>query len=128
MILNFLAKPAVLAISLVAFIAATLYYVIDMPDRDQSSDRAAVEARPMTDAGPEKKAASVTSLVGGLEAKLAQNPNDAKGWLLLAKSHDHLGDRQAAWAAYERARELGLSDNSFEIELVANMRQLMPNN
>ena len=82
----------------------------------------------MTDAGADQKAASVTNLVGGLEAKLSQNPNDAKGWLLLAKSHDHLGDRQAAWAAYARARELGLNDNSFEIELVANMRQLMPNN
>lgn len=128
MILDFLSRPTVLAASLAAFVAATFYYVFDMPDQEYSSNHAVVEARPMTDAGADQKAASVTSLVGGLEAKLSQNPNDAKGWLLLAKSHDHLGDHQAAWAAYERARELGLSDDSFEIELVADMRQLMPNN
>jgi cytochrome c-type biogenesis protein CcmH len=89
-------------------------------------NRTAIETQSMTNDGSGAKAASVTSLVGGLEAKLAANPNDAKGWLLLAKSHDHLGDKRAAWAAYSRAKDLGMSDASFEIELVANISQRLP--
>lgn len=126
--LDFLAKPAVLAATVIAFVAATFYYVIDTPEQERSSNRMASEPQSPDSAGTDQKAASVTSLVGGLEARLAENPNDAKGWLLLAKSHDHLGDRQAAWAAYGRAKELGMSDNTFEIELVADMSQLIPDN
>ena len=104
---EFLTKPAVLATAVVAFVAASLYVVIDAPNEDHSVNRSAIEVPTTVDQAPGKKAASVPSLVGGLEAKLAQDPNDAKGWLLLAKSHDHLGDRDAAWAAYARAKELG---------------------
>lgn len=67
------------------------------------------------------RSASVGSLVGGLEARLVENPKDAKGWLLLARSHDHLGDDAKAWDAYSRARELGLTDEAFELKLAANM-------
>lgn len=67
------------------------------------------------------RSASVGSLVGGLEARLAQNPDDAKGWLLLARSHDHLGDNARAWDAYSRARELGMTDEALELKLAARM-------
>ncbi len=82
----------------------------------------------MTNDTTDQKAASVTILVDGLEAKLAENPDDAKGWLLLAKSHDHLGDPRAAWTAYTRAKELGMSDDTFEIQLAANLGTLIPEN
>lgn len=125
---DLLAKPAVLATSLVAFVAAALYVVVELPKEVETTNRTAVVATPISNDGGETKAASVTSLVGGLEAKLIENPDDAKGWLLLAKSHDHLGDQQAAWAAYSRARELGMSDDAFEIKLAANMSQQLANN
>jgi cytochrome c-type biogenesis protein CcmH/NrfG len=120
------AKPAAFAISVAAFVAAALYIVIESPDGAETINRTAIETQPMSNDGSKNKAASVTSLVGGLEAKLAQNPNHAKGWLLLAKSHDHLGDQRAAWIAYSRAKELGMSDASFEIELAANISQHLP--
>lgn len=126
--LDVLAKPAVLATAVVAFVAASLYIVIDVPDESSSANRAAVEKQSMTSEGTGQKAASVTSLLGGLEAKLAENPDDAKGWLLLAKTHDHLGNRDAAWAAYSRARELGMSDDTLEIKLAANMNPLLRKN
>ena len=66
------------------------------------------------------RSASVGTLIGGLEARLAQNPDDAKGWLLLARSHDHLGDNAKAWDAYSRARDLGMSDAALELKLAAN--------
>jgi len=128
MILEFLSKPSVLATAVVAFVAASLYVVVDSPDEIRTANRSASETRKMDDEGAGQKAASVTSLVGGLEARLAENPNDAKGWLLLAKSHDHLGDQDAAWAAYARAKELGMGDDSFEIKLAANMNQFIQTN
>ena len=126
--LDFFVKPAVLAITVIVFVAASLYAVIDAPTEAQTINRMAIEAGPATSQSSGEKAASVTSLIAGLEAKLAQDPDDAKGWLLLAKSHDHLGNRDAAWAAYARAKELGMSDDTFEIKLAANIGQLIPNN
>jgi len=126
--LDFFVKPAVLATTVIVFVAASLFAVIDAPTETQTINRTAVDAGPATSQNSGEKAASVTSLVGGLEARLAQDPDDAKGWLLLAKSHDHLGNRDAAWAAYARAKELGMSDDTFEIKLAANIGQLMPNN
>jgi cytochrome c-type biogenesis protein CcmH len=67
------------------------------------------------------RSASVGALIGGLEARLADHPEDAKGWVLLARSHDHLGNNAKAWSAYSRARDLGMSDAALEIKLAANM-------
>jgi len=53
---------------------------------------------------------SVANLVAGLASRLAENPDDAGGWLLLAKSYKHVGEREAAIAAYERAVSLGRND------------------
>jgi len=125
---DFFAKPAVLATAVIAFVAASLYAAIDAPIESQAINQTAAGAGPATSPSSGNKAASVTSLVGGLEARLADDPNDAKGWLLLAKSHDHLGNRDAAWAAYTRARELGMGDNTLEIKLAANLGQPMPKN
>ena len=125
---DFSAKPAVVATAVIVFVAASLYVVVDSPDEVQTLNRATIEAQTMAGDTNDQKALSVTSLIGGLEAKLAENPEDAKGWLLLAKSHDHLGDRRAAWVAYTRAKELGISDDTFEIQLTANMSPLISKN
>jgi hypothetical protein len=57
-----------------------------------------------------KPLASVGDLVAGLRARLEQEPDDASGWLLLARSYDHLGRHQEAMIAYQRARMLGRGD------------------
>ena len=57
---------------------------------------------------------SVASMLDGLKGRLESNPDDAGGWLLLAKSYQHLGQAEDANAAYERARALGKSDAGFE--------------
>ena len=67
------------------------------------------------------RSASVGALIGGLEARLAENPEDAKGWVLLARSHDHLGNNAKAWSAYSRARDLGIDDAALELKIAANM-------
>lgn len=125
---EFLTKPVVLATAVITFVAASLYAAVGTPNEFSTTNRSAAETQATVSLQPGKSAASVTSLVGGLEARLAQDPNDAKGWLLLAKSHDHLGDRNAAWAAYARAKELGMGDDALEIKLAANMNQLLQKN
>jgi len=61
-----------------------------------------------------KSTASVASLVGGLKERLDREPNDSGGWLLLARSYQHLGHHDEASLAYERARSLGKTDLEFE--------------
>lgn len=91
----------------------TLFAVVDRPDDGVVQTRMPGAAQ--------DKSASVGSLIGGLETRLAENPDDAKGWLLLARSHDHLGNHAEAWNAYSRARDLGLPDEALELKLAANM-------
>ena len=49
-------------------------------------------------------------MVDGLAARLNDNPDDAKSWLLLARSYRHLQRIPEAKAAYERAAALGEYD------------------
>jgi len=48
----------------------------------------------------------VEKMVSGLAAKLAQCPNDLKGWAMLARPYKVLGRPEDAEQAYERAAEL----------------------
>lgn len=60
------------------------------------------------------KTNSVGELVIGLERRLQEHPDDAKGWLLLAKSYVYLGRSQDAVMAYAKAASLGISDSVVE--------------
>ena len=66
------------------------------------------------------KAGSIASLVGGLEERLKREPDDAGGWLLLARSYQHLGRNEKAKLAFEKAKALGKSDIAFEAQLGAS--------
>jgi cytochrome c-type biogenesis protein CcmH len=57
-----------------------------------------------------KPVASVASLVDGLASRLHENPDDAGGWLLLAKSYRHLDRPRDAGIAYRKAVALGKTD------------------
>ena len=56
------------------------------------------------------KVGSVASMVLGLESRLAETPDDAKGWLLLSRSYQHVGRTGDAIDAYESAAALGEYD------------------
>lgn len=53
------------------------------------------------------KLASVDSLIEGLRQRLELDPEDVKGWALLAKSYHHLQRWQEAEVAFARAKALG---------------------
>lgn len=67
-----------------------------------------------------QEVAPVAALVDGLAQRLESNPDDVKGWVLLAKSYAHLGQYESAHAAAARARALGYSggDLDFSGQLV----------
>jgi hypothetical protein len=56
------------------------------------------------------QAAPVESLVGGLEARLAAEPNDAEGWALLAQSYAFTSNEEAVERAVQRAVALGFDE------------------
>jgi hypothetical protein len=62
----------------------------------------------------QRQVASVANLVEGLAGRLEKNPDDAGGWLLLAKSYRHLDNRDGAADAYEHAAVLGKTDADIE--------------
>lgn len=57
-----------------------------------------------------EKVGSVSSMVEGLAQRLKENPDDGKGWLLLARSYKHLNRIEDAANAYAAAMELGEND------------------
>lgn len=110
---NRLVKTFITVSCIAVLVGATLFAVVG---QQGSADNQIESTSVASD-----KAASVGTLVGGLEERLTSNPEDAKGWILLARSHDHLGNEGEAWSAYSRARELGMIDEALELKLAANM-------
>ncbi len=62
----------------------------------------------------------VLALVENLARKLQSNPDDAKGWMLLARSQNALGQWAAAASAYERAVALTTGDAQLLSTLLAD--------
>ena len=104
----------------VAFPAITLalYAFLGSPNavtaESSQAQRARFESNSVSNSRSGKSSASVASLVGGLKERLDREPNDSGGWLLLARSYQHLGHLDEASLAYERARSLGKADLEFE--------------
>ena len=71
----------------------------------QSRGAAGIELAPDVEA-PDVEAPDVEAMVASLGAKLANEPANADGWLLLARSQTMLGRFEAAAAAFERAHTL----------------------
>ena len=113
------ANVALLAVLATLLLAIGMYAAIGRPDvATSASVQKAPDTpaqRPVANGG--KKAASVDELLAGLEQRLQDDPGDAKGWLLIAKSYAHVGRHEDAVAAYDKAVELGLSDIVLEARL-----------
>ena len=114
------AKLSLLAVIVVFGMGVALYGVIGKPELSNVRPSSSGSAAAMKTNSPGQnsdKVGSVTSLLSGLQARLAENPDDAKGWLLLAKSYDHLGRVADARDAYAKAAELGMTDAALEARL-----------
>ena len=115
------AKLSLLAVIVVFGMGVVLYGVVGRPELGNVQGTPNVASLRTAPEGQQSdKAKSVTALLGGLEARLADNPDDAKGWLLLAKSYDHLGRTADAQDAYAKAAALGMTDAALEGRLRAD--------
>ncbi|MGB5489368.1 MAG: hypothetical protein WBM76_00940 [Woeseiaceae bacterium] len=99
------------ALALPAF-AAGLYLLVGSPQAASINPPAASAAPASRDMNRKssKAVGSVASMTDGLAARLAENPDDGKSWLLLAKSYHHLKQLPEAREAYEKAVALGEYD------------------
>ena len=70
----------------------------------------------------------VGSLIDGLEARLAEQPDDAKGWALLAQSYAFVGNAQGVEQAATRAVELGFDEQSLRDRVKLAKRETQPVN
>jgi len=109
-------KPATVAIAVIPLTALSLYFVLGSPGLI-AAEAGQAHAAPAEHQST-RSTGSVDSLVDGLSARLQREPDDAGGWLLLARSYDLLGRDAEAIAAYERAKALGKTDAVFEASLL----------
>jgi len=114
------AKMPLLAVIVVVGLAIALYVVIGRPgvsSRVSPASNAGTEIQPAQSNTQKDKAASVDSLLAGLEERLRADPDDGKGWLLLAQSYDHMGRAADAAEAYKRAAALDVTDDALQARL-----------
>jgi hypothetical protein len=112
-------RKIALSIAAVAIpvLAVGLYSELGSPSSG-SADRATTHTANLSMATPDSespgKLSSVASLVDGLAARLEENPDDGKNWLLLARSYHHLNRKAEARDAYARAAALGEFDEQLD--------------
>jgi cytochrome c-type biogenesis protein CcmH/NrfG len=76
--------------------------------------------------GASMQIAPVDSLVGGLEKRLAEQPDDAGGWALLAQSYAFVGDSAAVERAVAKAVALGLDEQTLRTRVDGATRDPHP--
>ena len=106
---------------LIPLIALGIYSKLGSPDavsaKGSATNRSQVSTNSADSSQSNNGSASVASLVDGLKQRLEQEPNDPDGWILLARSYEHIGRRSEAIAAYDRAKSLGKSDPTLDKSL-----------
>ena len=110
-------ESSLLSVALAALITLGTYAVMASPEA-----AFAIDARPdahQTGSTIQLGSSTVSfeSLVERLSESLQDEPDDASGWLLLARAYEHQGRREEALVALDRARDLGITNTELEIKL-----------
>lgn len=101
-------KTAMVLLVLVPLLAIPLYFTFGNPEGLTA------------EAGGAKHVSSkeIEEMVGKLEARMAQNPEDKKGWLMLARSYKAMNRFDAAEKAYGHLKAEMESDSALMLEWV----------
>jgi cytochrome c-type biogenesis protein CcmH len=75
---------------------------------------------------PEQRNAMIRGMVAQLSAKLAQEPNDADGWVRLGRSYLVLGDAAKSADAYDHAEKLKPADLDIPMQEVEAIVAALP--
>lgn len=76
----------------------------DLLSRPQGGPVSEDDAAPFADADPDDTDAMVDRMIGGLEARLEDDPDDLSGWMTLARVRAMTGEPDAARSALTQAR------------------------
>jgi cytochrome c-type biogenesis protein CcmH len=87
-----------------------LYFVVGNPKALSPSLPTTEMASPATQQGGPMSDQQIAANVDKLAKRLEQNPNDAEGWLMLARSYTSMERFSDAASAYERATALNRND------------------
>jgi cytochrome c-type biogenesis protein CcmH len=132
-------NAAILLGASIPLVAVILYYQIGTPQalRPGQQQQQALPSRPEAEAAEEAPTGQpgmptqeqIEQRVAGLAARLKENPNDAKGWAMLARSYQSFNRYKEASEAYARAAELSGNDAELwadyaEVLAMANDSQL----
>jgi cytochrome c-type biogenesis protein CcmH/NrfG len=90
---------------------------------DASAAQPARTTGASADASQPIQAAPISALIGGLEQRLAANPDDASGWVLLAQSYSFMGDAAAADGAVKKAVALGVDEQELRTRIDDALRE-----
>ncbi len=106
-----------------------LYFLIGNPKALSPSLASAEMASPSTQPGGPMSNQQIAANVEKLAKRLEQNPNDAQGWLMLARSYTLMERFADAASAYEHATALNANDASVwadyaEASAIANGQRL----
>lgn len=112
---SLLATPRALIAAFVPLSAVGIYALLGSPDA--STVQHVTNSR-VPDTAAESSLGSVASMLDGLAARLEKEPDDADGWILLARSYQHIGQHAEALDAYQHARALGKTDINLEASLL----------
>jgi cytochrome c-type biogenesis protein CcmH len=99
-------------------VAVFLYFQIGTPQALTPGQQQALPSRQSQEVATEAPASQpgmpsqqqIEERVAGLAARLKENPNDAKGWTMLARSYQSFNRYKEASDAYARAAELTGND------------------
>lgn len=113
--------PPVFLAVLIPLLAMGLYAYVGSPNvdlNDKAMPHQSQRLSASTSSGQTDNAVgSVGSLLDGLKERLENEPDDADGWILLARSYEHLDQPADASAAYAKAKALGNTDSALESSL-----------
>jgi hypothetical protein len=110
-----LATPKAIILTFIPLSAMGLYALLGSPDENNARHSTPEQTSGTT---TESALGSVASMVDGLAARLENEPDDADGWILLARSYQHIGRHAEALDAYQHARALGKTDIDLEATLL----------
>jgi hypothetical protein len=111
-------SPQILLAALIPPFAISLYVALGTPSaifvEARQTHQGQASSTDNANTGNLKGIPTVASLIDGLEARLQLDADDGAGWLLLARSYEHVGRRSDALAAYSHAKSLGNSHAELE--------------
>jgi cytochrome c-type biogenesis protein CcmH/NrfG len=97
---------------------APVVAVLDDPALDAVREWASPAGTLPAATPPATEVAPVSAMIGGLEQRLRNSPDDAQGWSLLAQSYAFVDRMGAARDAIDRAVALGASRTELEARVL----------